>query len=335
MANRNVAKLTVAALCLGLLLLMSVSVTIQAQPLQAVKGGWSLSSLYDSVVSVVTGQKEEELKTMEEEIDTSEQPSKYESAENEGVESTKENDHDHKDTDQPQDLTGPEESTALLLEKRKAEALEQQRLGMDCIDCIDDGEGNMLPSSLVHAIKMQQKKHQVDEHEADDKSPSNTAVETSKNFGASDGKTSNRDNRTSFLQLQDDGGDGNGAVSRNLGRDGHFSKYHRGTHHREFAPRWKRQHARQVGKKRASDCRCEYPGENLYRGNYRNVAYKTVGGMQVLPSNHPSCVDVKFDICPGENANGSLWKCPLRPNKPMFKPNKTRQLLVRKNENIR
>lgn len=44
----------------------------------------------------------------------------------------------------------------------------------------------------------------------------------------------------------------------------------------------------------------------------RNVAYKTVGGMQVLQSNHPSCVDhVKFDIFPGENANGSLWKCPL------------------------
>ena len=51
----------------------------------------------------------------------------------------------------------------LILEQKKTQALEQQRQGKECINCVDDGEGNLLPADLVQAIRMQKMKVQMEE----------------------------------------------------------------------------------------------------------------------------------------------------------------------------
>ena len=332
------------ALCLGMLLLMSTGVAVHAngsEPTKQSDGNlWSLSSLYDSVVSAAMGVQWKA--TIATEKDENEQDevmsgasSKYENenAEDEGLnhifEGSKYTGDTQNDTDQPTAING---MALLHLEQKKARALEQQRLGVECIDCVDDGEGNILPSSLVHAISTHKMKHQVDASQAEEKTPLN---------GVGTRDTTNDDGKTPSLQGNavqievEQGADNDGAaavvvVSRILGRNKRFSSFNRRTTSRQFAPRWKRQHSTQIGKRSANGCRCEYPGEKVYTGTYRDIGYKTVGKKTVLPSSDPACENVRF-LCPGESLSGdeTLWKCPIKklPNKPMRKNMNTRSHL--------
>lgn len=329
MAMLYLTKCTIA-LCLCILLLMSTGITVHANGSERMKQSdgntWLLSSLYDSFLSVAMGVQTDASMATEQDEEENEKDevmigasSKYESenAEDEGLnpsfQGLKYTDDTQNDTDQPETISG----MALLLEQAKAHALEQQRLGVECIDCVDDGEGNFLPSSLVHAINMHKMKHQVDSSQAQEKKayqPMNVGTRDT-----NDGKTSLQ----GTLQVdQDDNDDGAAAASRNLGNNIRFSSFHRPATNREFAPRWKRQHCKQIGKKNANGCRCEYPGENMYKGAYRDVGYKTVGRKTVLPTSDPACKHVKF-LCPGDSLSGdeTLWKCPIKKasNKPMSK----------------
>ena len=139
---------------------------------------------------------------------------------------------------------------ALLLEQQKAHALEQQQQGVECTSCVDDGEGNFLPSALVHAIKLHKMKHQVDEHEATkDKALPLSIDAKSKSgkeeFGQSHGKmTSLQFSHMLTLQENDDNDGISEGINKDagplkeyhLGQNGHFSKYHRGAHSHQWAP---------------------------------------------------------------------------------------------------
>ena len=180
---------------------MSTGITVHAngsEPMKQSDGNaWLLSSLYDSFVSVAMGvQREASMATEQDEEENEKDEvmigasSKYESenTEDEGLnhsfQGLKYTDDTQNDTDQPEAISG----MALLLEQKKARALEQQRLGVECIDCVDDGEGNFLPSSLVHAINMHKMKHQVDSSQAEEKKshqPMNVGTRDT-----NDGKTS-------------------------------------------------------------------------------------------------------------------------------------------------
>jgi hypothetical protein len=61
--------------------------------------------------------------------------------------------------------TGGKSHMSLLLEQ-KAHALELQHQGKGCDDCENDDKGNMLPSSLVHAICMQKRKQETNLHQS-------------------------------------------------------------------------------------------------------------------------------------------------------------------------
>lgn len=60
-------------------------------------------------------------------------------------------------TSEARDEDGDAELSPLMLAEMKAKALEKQRLGVECIGCIADGKGNLLPADLVHAMQMQTK----------------------------------------------------------------------------------------------------------------------------------------------------------------------------------
>jgi len=75
----------------------------------------------------------------------------------------------------------------------------------------------------------------------------------------------------------------------------------RSLHHRHNAPRdyYKQWSIR--------DCRCLYPGEG--RNVYSSTRYSYVRET-VLPHSHVSCQNIK-SLCPGDQATGFLWTCPL------------------------
>lgn len=190
-----------------------------------------------------------------------------------------------------------------LLMEQKAQALELQRQGKDCTDCIDDGEGNMLPSSLVQAIRMQKKKIAVDQAEGAKGVDSQTVGEDL--ASQSRGTASNDDNSVEVDEDEDEDDDDEDFLDDT---------------ERELAAR-------------RFDCRCELPGEGIYAPlpNYRNLAKRkrpvpsselvngnaaerdlmsgyrrkdliAVDGQFILPSDHPACVNVDF-ICPGDIPN--------------------------------
>jgi hypothetical protein len=63
----------------------------------------------------------------------------------------------------PTDTYSGKNHLSITLQQKKTQALEQQRQGIECVSCVDDGEGNVLPSSLLQAIHMQKRKAHVDQ----------------------------------------------------------------------------------------------------------------------------------------------------------------------------
>jgi hypothetical protein len=84
------------------------------------------------------------------------------------------------------------------LEEMKTQALKDQRQGNECVDCVDDGEGNMLPAALVRSIQMQKSKTSVEEAQVSDDNGNDS---------------SSHDQQSHDMMSNDDGGDSSDSSS--------------------------------------------------------------------------------------------------------------------------
>lgn len=169
------------------------------------------------------------------------------------------------------------------LEAKKAKALQDQRMGIPCIDCVDDGEGNLLPANLVESMRMQRKKTHVD------------VSQTQMNDSTSHDQKNHEDNYASSIE------------STSLDED--RSKLAATSARRQLS---KSKNVRVVAPRAPfpSDCRCEYPSENIYRFPTQNFN-QFRGGLLILPGSSIYCRDVAFICDLDDRPPGSVeFRCP-------------------------
>jgi hypothetical protein len=138
---------TLAAACLGLLLLVSGCVLTHGETdnmlAEETGGGWRFSSLLDSLVGAFH-QKE-----------TVEQANPSDNKTEEVVEDDPQATAEDEAKQMVNELAGGKKwGTEKALDMKKEAALKQQEKGVPCPDCIDDGHGNKVPPFLQRAEHM-------------------------------------------------------------------------------------------------------------------------------------------------------------------------------------
>ena len=173
----------------------------------------------------------------------------------------------------PNKTEGP---SIIELEALKAQALEEQRRGVECVDCIPDGEGNMLPAALVHSIQVQNAKTRVNHSQA-------------------------KKRTASFRKEQDDHSGSDGTSKLNFQVSSQRRQLGKSKNGGIIIP--------PIGPPIVTNCRCEYPSENLFPGGL--IEDRFIGGLLILPRNSIYCRNVDF-ICPDEDPpTGSVeFTCP-------------------------
>jgi hypothetical protein len=174
-----------------------------------------------------------------------------------------------------------------ILQHKKTQALEQRRQGIECVNCVYDGEGNVLPSSLERKLTFAQVSADESRHSQSARDP------------------------------REDRAPGGGTCVRRCEYPGENLYEKRGR---------RTESSHEVSDKiinRSLTWSDEFLQGMETSGGAVDVdetnpvnaqpIYVTVNGITVLPSDHARCKNVKF-ICPGEKPNGRLWKCPLKKN---------------------
>jgi hypothetical protein len=180
------------------------------------------------------------------------------------------------------------------LEALKAQSLEDQRRGIECVDCIPDLEGNMLPAALVHSMEVQKTKTRVNRFQTkkrtagfDEEGDIGRSHDQKYHERMSDSIDSSSSDKKSKLNFD---------VSSQRRQ---LSKAKGGTI--IFPP---------IINPSIITCRCEYPSENIFP-SASIIEDRFVGGLLILPRNSIYCANVDF-ICPDEDPPGGSieWTCP-------------------------
>ena len=204
--------------------------------------------------------------------------------------------------------SGGNSHMSLLLEQ-KAQALELQRQGKGCDDCEDDGEGNILPSSLVKAIRLQKRKQETNLRQA---SVSMRGDGQTLLDGGATATTNHDDGAT----VHDEDG-----TERDLA-GGRFDCRCEYPGEGIYVPEPKR---KLVSRKRNAP-RSALIDRNLMSG-YKKKNLIAIDGKFILPLEHPACVNVDF-ICPGDLPESRDWHCPRVPSKKYKAYDRTRHVYL-------
>lgn len=182
------------------------------------------------------------------------------------------------------------------LEAMKAQALKDQRQGIECVNCVSDGEGNLLPAALVHSIKMQKTKTHVDQSQAKKNEASDRKEEDA-------GSSHNHKNHDVMSYDEEDSSDSSTEEKSKLNFHDAIRTQRRQlskSKNRVIAPRLPL----------PGNCRCEYPSENIYTiANQQINQFRD--GVLILPKNSIYCVNVAFICDIRDRPDNSIeWTCP-------------------------
>lgn len=185
------------------------------------------------------------------------------------------------------------------LEAKKAQALRDQRNGNPCENCVDDGEGNLLPPELVQSIRVQKARSRV----------VRSQVEPKGNGDAPESSISHdQDDQDSHEMLSSDSSEDSSSNSKSKLR---FKNGVAASSQRRQLSKSKNNFGIvNPGIPFPTNCRCEYPGERIYTFVNQPInVFK--GGILILPGSSIYCLNVDF-ICPDDDPpTGSVrFTCP-------------------------
>lgn len=291
----------VQAASLVLILLLGGCLSVYGQPDNAVSGSEgapeeqrsSLTGLFDTLFETVKSWTAPDTKDV--------QPS------SELTPSNKAESKELPDQTASDDMVDPpakkeQQLSIIELEAKKAQALQDQRMGIECVDCVDDGEGNLLPADLVQSIQLQKKKTHANGSPGTKKSDDSNEEENKL------GSKEDRDDYSSHDHIYDEKDesqsfDDSTDEKPKLNFDAVVQQRQLGkSKNRIIAPR--------LPFPPATNCRCEYPSENIYTSGIQQIN-QFFGGLLILPRNSVYCQNVAF-ICDIRDrpANSVEFTCP-------------------------
>jgi hypothetical protein len=181
------------------------------------------------------------------------------------------------------------------LEAKKAQALKDQRNGNPCKNCVDDGNGNLLPPNLIQSIQVQKTRSPLDRSQLESNDngeaiKSNFQDQNNYEMLSDNSSEDAPSNTKSKLRLN------NGFVASSQRRQLSKSKNSIGIVN--------------PGLPFPTNCRCEYPSERIY--TFVNQPINQFrDGILILPRSFIYCLSVDF-ICPDDDPpTGSVrFTCP-------------------------